>query len=85
VAQGRGTAAKLAKDESGVRSGTSEPLPPDFYLYSFTVDGVRTIDTKNADIKLGIARLSNIILVPGPEAEFEMARPVPRGEIHVAY
>jgi enterochelin esterase family protein len=85
VAQGRGTAVKLAKDESGVWSGTTEPLPPDFYLYSFTVDGVRTIDTKNSDVKLGISSLSNILLVPGPEAEFETTRPVPHGEIHVAY
>jgi len=85
VAQGRGTAVKLVKDENGVWSGTTEPLPPDFYLYSFTVDGVRTIDTRNPDIKLGISSLSNILLAPGPEAEFEMTRPVPHGEVHVAY
>ena len=85
VAQGRGKAVTLTKDDAGVWSGSTDPLPPDFYLYSFNVDGVRTPDTKNPDIKLGIASLSNILLVSGPEAEFEMTRPVPHGEIHVAF
>jgi enterochelin esterase family protein len=85
VAQGRGTPVTLTKDEKGVWTGVSAPLVPDFYLYSFTVDGVRTVDTKNASLKLGITSLSNILLVPGPESAFEEMKPVPHGEIHLAY
>src|SRR5262245_17408815 len=33
---------KLEKDEKGVWAVTVGPLAPDFYSYSFTVDGVRT-------------------------------------------
>src|ERR1700692_600522 len=39
--------ATLEKDDKGVWSFTTEPLVPDFYNYSFTVDGVKTLDPKN--------------------------------------
>src|SRR5437879_11795519 len=42
-----GPAVKLTKDDKGVWSATVGPLRPDFYSYTFTVDGVRTIDPKN--------------------------------------
>ena len=41
---------KLEKDEKGVWSATVGPLTPDFYSYAFIVDGVRTLDPKNAMI-----------------------------------
>src|ERR1041385_4757622 len=57
VSQGRGTGGKLEKNAEGVWSITVGPLPPDFYSYNLTVDGVRTIDPKNAMIKQGVTRL----------------------------
>src|SRR2546426_7983794 len=35
---------KLEKDGQGVWAATVGPLVPDFYSYSFNVDGVRTLD-----------------------------------------
>ena len=58
----------LDKDDKGVWSATVGPLRPDFYSYSFAVDGVRTLDPKNATIKQGIASLDSMFFVPGPEA-----------------
>ena len=78
--EGPGSLA-LTKDEKGIWSATTETLTPDFYSYSFTVDGVRTIDPKNAMIKQGINSLDNMFLVPGEEAAFEDNRMVPHGEI----
>ena len=43
----------LVKDEQGVWSVTVGPLAPDFYSYSFLVDGVKTVDPKNADDQAG--------------------------------
>src|SRR5437764_268191 len=60
IAQGRGTGGKLEKDDKGVWSTTVGPLVPDFYSYSFTVDGVRTIDPKNAMLKQGVATLDHL-------------------------
>jgi enterochelin esterase-like enzyme len=83
ITQGRGTGGKLEKDEKGVWSLTVGPLVPDLYSYSFTVDGVRTIDPKNAFIKQGEASLDNLFMVDGEEAAYEANRPVPHGQIHI--
>ena len=83
IAQGRGTGGSLGKDDSGVWSLTVGPLVPDFYSYSFTVDGVRTIDPKNAMIKQGETSLDNMFEVNGDEAAYEDNKPVPHGEIHI--
>ena len=72
---------KLAEDEQGVWSVTVGPLLPDFYSYSFNVDGVRTLDPKNASIKQGISSLDNMFFLPGEEAAFQDNRTVPHGEI----
>ena len=80
-----GPGGKLTKDEKGVWSITVGPLTPDFYSYTFRVDGVRTIDPKNATIKQGIASLESMFLLPGEESAFEAAKDVPHGEIHIAW
>jgi enterochelin esterase-like enzyme len=81
VAQGRGTAGPLEKDDQGVWSMTVGPLVPDFYTYALTVDGVRTIDPKNPMVKQGVASLENIVLVSGEEMAYEDTLPVPHGEV----
>jgi enterochelin esterase family protein len=81
IAQGLGEGGPLEKDEQGVWSITVGPLPPDFYSYSFTVDGVKTLDPKSAGIKQGIASLDNVFFLPGEAAAFEDNQAVPHGEI----
>jgi enterochelin esterase-like enzyme len=76
-----GPAAKLTKDDEGVWSVIVGPLTPDFYSYSFSVDGVKTLDPKNAAIKQGNTSLDNMVFVPGKEADFEDNQNVPHGEI----
>jgi enterochelin esterase family protein len=82
--EGFGTDA-LAKDAQGVWSITVGPLAPDLYSYSFVVDGVKTVDPKNALVKQGVSSVDSMLLVPGPEAAFLDARPVPHGEIRIAW
>ncbi len=72
---------RLTKDEKGVWAVTCGPLVPDYYSYTFTVDGVRTLDPKNPTIKQGIASLDSMFLLAGEEAAFQDNRPVPHGEI----
>ena len=81
ISQGLGTGGSLKKDDQGVWSITVGPLVPDFYSYSLVVDGVKTLDPKNAMIKQGIRGLDNMFLVPGEEAAFEINQPVPHGDI----
>jgi enterochelin esterase-like enzyme len=75
----------LQKDPQGVWSVTVGPLTPDFYSYTLTVDGVRTLDPKNATIKQGISSVDNMVMVPGPAAAFQDNKPVPHGEIRQAW
>jgi enterochelin esterase family protein len=79
-----GQGGKLEKDDKGVWSITVGPLTPDFYSYTFTVDGVRTVDPKNAMIKQGISSVDSMLEVPGDEAAFEATKDVPHGEVRTA-
>ncbi len=72
---------KLVKDETGLFSLTLGPLTPDLYSYTLTVDGVRTIDPRNSNIKQGISSLDNTFFIPGDESKFEDNNPVPHGDI----
>jgi enterochelin esterase-like enzyme len=85
IAQGRGTGGKLEKDEKGVWSITVGPLVPDFYSYAFTVDGVRTLDPKNAMLKPGLNSNDNIFVVPGEEIAFADNKLVPHGEVRLVW
>ena len=85
VAGDFGEGGKLTKDEQGVWSITVGPLVPDFYSYTFNVDGVRTVDPKNAMVKQGIASVDSMFLVPGNEVAFAGDSDVPHGEIRSAW
>lgn len=55
----------LQKNERGIWSGTTQPLAPDYYGYSFTVDGVRELDPSNSSMVPNLLNPSNSLHVPG--------------------
>jgi enterochelin esterase-like enzyme len=77
-------APKLAMElgEKGVWSVTTGVLEPDYYGYTFTVDGVGTVDAANPLFKPNLLSLSSMVHVPGPAATlpWEMSD-VPHGEV----
>ena len=75
----------LVKGADGLWEGTSAPLIADFYSYSFTVDGVRTLDPRNALIKQGITSVDNMFFVPGPDAAFQDTTAVPHGQVRAVW
>ena len=76
-----GGGGELTKDDVGIWSIRVGPLTPDFYSYSFIVDGVRTLDPRNPMIKQGISSVDNMFFLPGDEAAFEDNQLVPHGAI----
>jgi enterochelin esterase family protein len=72
----------MQKDDSGVWSATTPPLPPDYYGYSFVADGVRTIDPYNSLLKPNLLSTENAVHVPGPASLPWELNDVPHGEIH---
>jgi enterochelin esterase family protein len=76
----RGTA--MQKDDQGVWSATTDPLEPDYYGYSFIVDGVRVIDTGNPLMKYNLLGTESEVHVPGPASLPWEINDVPRGVVH---
>ena len=60
---GRGLA--MTKDDSGVWSVTTAPLPPELWAYTFAVDGVRTLDPRNYNVSRDGVGFMNTLLVLG--------------------
>jgi enterochelin esterase-like enzyme len=71
----------MRSTNDGLWSVAVRDLSPDFYSYSFIVDGVRTVDPLNPMIKQGISGIENMFLVPGKDVEYALNQPVPHGEI----
>lgn len=70
----------MTKDDKGNWTATLE-LRPQIYSYTFLVDGVRTLDPANTQLKLGRVITASSIEVPGtPPMPWEM-RDVPHGQI----
>jgi enterochelin esterase-like enzyme len=74
----------LEKNEKGVWSLTIGPLEPEIYYYNLTIDGVRTTDPGNPDVKTGSTpgTISSILEVKGEHPFFFDGQQVPHGEIH---
>jgi len=72
----------MQKDDQGIWSVTSEPLAPDFYGYSFQVDGVGMLDPSNYRIKPNFLYRGNEVHVPGPASLAWETGDVQHGELH---
>jgi enterochelin esterase family protein len=79
----------LLKNEEGVWSGTTEPLAPDYYGYTFFVDGVAMFDPSNSATKPNfLYRASEVHVPPASGSTGDSSSPtweiadVPHGEVH---
>jgi enterochelin esterase family protein len=77
----------LERDATGLWSVTVGPLEPEIYHYNFTIDGVRTIDPGNPDLKTGstFSTLASVLEVRGDRPAFYDGQPVPHGEIRTRW
>src|SRR5215469_12182175 len=72
----------MQKDDSGIWTVNTTPLPPDYYGYSIIVDGQRLIDPYNALLKPNLLNTENMVHVPGPPSLPWEFNDVPHGEVH---
>lgn len=73
----------LTKSDQGVWSISIGPLAPDFYQYSFIVDGVKVIDPSNVHAANDAPRIGSYFIIASPETQsayFENGD-VPHGEV----
>lgn len=73
----------LERDASGLWSLTIGPIDPEIYHYNFTIDGVRTIDPGNPELKTGstFSTLASVLEVHGDRPAFYDGQAVPHGDI----
>jgi len=73
---------EMQKDDQGVWTVTSTPLAPDYYGYSFSIDGVRSLDASSSSLVPNLIFPGNDVHVPGPSSLPWEVNDVPHGEIH---
>jgi enterochelin esterase family protein len=74
----------MQKGADGVWTVTTEPLEPDFYGYTFVVDGARVLDPVNGAIKSNLQNPASLLHVAGDALPWEVAD-VPHGVVHHHY
>jgi enterochelin esterase-like enzyme len=75
--------AAMQRDEQGLWTLTTEPLEPDIYGYSFSVDGVTHFDPSNPVTVPNYLYTASSLHVPGPASSVPWEEgDVPRGAVH---
>ena len=70
---------KMTRDEAGVWSVTTAALAPELWAYTFSVDGVRTLDPRNYNVARDGIGFMNTLLVVGDASAVFQPRQVPHG------
>jgi len=73
----------MTKDASGVWSLTVGPVEPEIYRYWFVVDGVKTIDVTNRNVKISSVVDASLVEVPGDPPRFDQLQNVPHGSVNL--
>ena len=66
---GFGTTETLVRNDTGLFTLTVGPLNPELYGYTFTIDGVNSIDPNNVQVRRDGARYQSYFIVPGAESD----------------
>lgn len=80
---GRGLA--MTKDASGTWSVTTAPLTPEIWMYTFSIDGVTTLDPGNPRVlRDGVRRLNALVITGAGSANYVVEK-VPHGTVAAAW
>jgi enterochelin esterase-like enzyme len=79
------TTTPMVKDDAGVWSATVGPLKPEFWIYTFSVNGVTTLDPRNINTRRNTNRIENTLLMPGPESADYAVSAVPHGTVSLQW
>ena len=78
--RGGGTpAVAMTKGENGIWSGTTlRPVRPGAWRYTFSVDGITVVDSRNVNVTTSQTQVQSLLMVPG---DFSESRDVPHGTV----
>jgi len=76
---GGAPAVTMTKGDNGVWSGTTlRPVRPGAWRYTFNVDGVTVVDSRNVNVTTSQTQVQSLLVVPG---DFSETRDVPHGTV----
>jgi len=78
---GWGSQVELMRNDTGMYQLTIDPLPSEMYTYSYSVDGVKTVDPNNVMVVRDGTRNESMFMVPGEKAILYGVNDVPRGTL----
>jgi len=79
---GFGAGETLVKNDTGMFELTVGPLKPELYGYTFTINGVSTIDPNNVQVRRDGSRYQSFFIIPGPESDLYIHKNgVPHGTV----
>jgi enterochelin esterase-like enzyme len=79
---GMGASETMERNDTGMFTLTVGPLKPELYAYTFTVDGVRTPDMNNVQMRRDGVNYQSFFIVPGPESDLYFQKNgVPHGNV----
>lgn len=78
---GWGHSVELARNDTGLYTIQTDPLPSEMYTYVFLVDGVRTIDPGNVQIVRDGVRNESMFIVPGGQGDLYQVHDIPHGAV----
>jgi enterochelin esterase-like enzyme len=76
-----GRGIKMMKDDQGVWSTTVGPLAPELWNYTYSVDGVGTLDPQNPNHLRDGTRYMGFLIVDGPLSQNYPIKDVPHGNV----
>jgi enterochelin esterase family protein len=76
----------FTKDEKGVWSVTTGPVPAGAYRYHFMVDGMTVPDNRNPSTSPGALNVQSVVEIPGGADEIQATRAgIPHGTLSTVY
>ncbi len=80
-----GRNVKMVKDSDGVWSASVGPLTPELWGYTYSVNGVSTLNPGNANIRRDGTRYANIFFIDGPFSQNYQIRDIPHGNVNMVW
>ena len=80
-----GNGLAMTKDNAGVWSVTTASLQPELWAYTFSVDGVRTLDPRNYNVARDGVGFMNTVLVLGDNSAMMQPQNVPHGTMRAVW
>ena len=80
-----GRGIRMTKDATGVWSVTTEPLSPEIWSYTFSVDGVTMLDPGNYHAMRDGLRYLSPVLIPGDGSAMYQTGNVPHGTVSAVW